>query len=250
MAGLRREGADRLIELLGMQYGAEVASEPYIPWDKLRHKQPPDGMSSEEWWLITKLARQAMQRKLPLKDKGGRSLTYALPDQALKAVEEVNRHLSGHIAMAEQVTDPNTRDRYLINSLIEEAITSSQLEGALTTQAVAKDMIKTGRRPSNRDEQMILNNYTAMMRMRELRGQPISLDLIYELHGILTSDTLDNPGAAGSFQRPSDQRIVVADHQGTVFHVPPSAEDLPERVQLLCDFANGEVGGSTSRTVV
>ena len=33
--------------------------------------------------------------------------------------------------------------------------------------------------------------------------------------------------------------MVVADNQGEVLHVPPPAEELPERLQRLCDFANG-----------
>ena len=46
----------------------------------------------------------------------------------------------------------DTRDRYMLNSLIEEAITSSQLEGAATTREVAKEMIRTKRKPVTLDE--------------------------------------------------------------------------------------------------
>ena len=47
--------------------------------------------------------------------------------------------------MPDQITNPDTRDRYYISSLIDEAITSSQLEGAATTRLIAKQMIRTGR---------------------------------------------------------------------------------------------------------
>ncbi len=41
--------------------------------------------------------------------------------------------------MPSQVTNQETRDRYYIESLIEETITSSQLEGASTTRRVVRD---------------------------------------------------------------------------------------------------------------
>jgi len=71
--------------------------------------------------------------------------------------------------MPDQITNPSTRDQYYVGSLIEEAITSSQLEGATTTRPVAKEMIRSGRQPRDESERMILNNYRTMQRIGELR---------------------------------------------------------------------------------
>jgi Fic family protein len=57
---------------------------------------------------------------------------------------------------------PQTRKSYLINALIEEATSSSQLEGASTTRRIAKEMLRQGRKPKDRSEQMIFNNYHAI----------------------------------------------------------------------------------------
>ncbi|HZU15141.1 MAG TPA: hypothetical protein VFD01_00840 [Candidatus Dormibacteraeota bacterium] len=134
----------------------------------MRYRNPPAGMTHQEWWLAVKLMRSSMRRSLPLYDARGKPFTCALPDEVLRGIEAVNRDASGEISISEQVTNPAIRDRYLVNSLIDEAITSSQLEGASTTRQVAKQMISSGRRPRNRDEQMILNNYLAMRRISEL----------------------------------------------------------------------------------
>nr|BFE82321.1 hypothetical protein GCM10020093_049220 [Planobispora longispora] len=115
-----------------------------------------------------------MRRDLPLTDVTGRSFGYALPDEVLRGVETVNRHLSGQIGASALVTNENTRDRYIVSSLIEEAITSSQLEGAATTRQVAKEMLRTGRKPRTHDERMIVNNFHAMRRIGELRHTPQS----------------------------------------------------------------------------
>lgn len=220
--------------------GASVAGDRYLPWDELRRRPPPDGLSSEEWWISVKLARNGMQRALPLTGKQGAKLTYALPDEVLRGIEMVDKHTSGRIGIPELVThDAPTRDRYVISSLIEEAITSSQLEGASTTHKVAKDMLRTGRKPRTRSERMIVNNYVGMLHVREVRHEPLTPALICKFHRIITEGTLDDPDNCGRMQLPGDDRVVVADDEGEVMHDPPPAEELPERLQRLCDFANG-----------
>ena len=42
--------------LLALRIGPEVRGK-YEHWDHLRHLTPPDGVSSEQWWLAIKLAR-------------------------------------------------------------------------------------------------------------------------------------------------------------------------------------------------
>ena len=220
---------------------AAATGSRYLPWDQLRNRRPPEGLTSEDWWLAVKIARKGMQRALPLADKGGGNFTYALPDDVLRGIEMVDKHTSGRISVPELVThDAPTRDRYVISSLIEEAITSSQLEGASTTHRVAKDMLRTGRRPRTRDERMIVNNYLGMLQVREVRQEPLTPALICDLHRILTEGTLEDPGNCGRIQLPGEDRVIVEDNEGEVLHVPPPAEGLPERLQRLCDFANGE----------
>jgi Fic family protein len=229
-----------MLEILTKSVGART-QEDYLPWDKLRYKTPPDGLTHEEWWLTTKMSRQAMQRKLPLTDAKGGSFTYALTDEILKAVEEINRDVSGHIGVEDQVPDASMRDRYIINSLMEEAITSSQLEGASTTRPVAKEMIRSGREPRTRDELMILNNYRAMQRIRDLRKSPLTSDRVLEIHRIVTDGTLDKPEAAGRLQLADEQRVAVYSYENDLLHSPPPADQLPDRLERLCEFANGDL---------
>ena len=33
--------------------------DDYQPWDKIRYREPPTGMSHEEWWIKLKLGRMA-----------------------------------------------------------------------------------------------------------------------------------------------------------------------------------------------
>jgi Fic family protein len=238
-----RDQPEFIVRAVATARGAEP--HRYLPWDHLRSHRPPDGMTTKEWWLISKLMRQGMQRQLPLTATGGRRFSYALPDEVLRGIEIVDKHLSGRIGVPEPVThDAPSRARYVVTSLIEEAITSSQLEGASTSHRVAKEMLRSGRRPRTRDERMILNNYHAMERVGEMRRETLTPALICELHRIVTEGTLDDPATEGRFQLTGESRVVVEDaSDGSILHEPPSAEELPERLQRLCDFANGTTSG-------
>ncbi len=140
------------------------------------------------------------------------------------------------------VHDSAAKSQYMVNSLIEEAIRSSQLEGAVTSRADAKEMIRNGREPRDRSERMILNNYRALEFIREDAGDRLSSDVVFALHRIVTDGTLENPDAAGRLQRPDEKRVAVWGREGLLLYQPPPADQLARRLKLMCKFANGEVG--------
>lgn len=210
----------------------------YLHWDELRHRTPPEGISPEQWWLAIKMARIAHGQTLPLADKDGRPFAFSMPEPVVRALHFIDRDAAGQILMDDPVATPQERDRYLVSSLIEEAITSSQLEGASTTRRVAEDMLRAGRKPRTMSERMIFNNYQAMRHIRAIRDEPLSLELILELHRQVSERTLDNPEEIGRLRR-SDDIHVVDERDGRLLHVPPKAKYLPERLERLCAFANG-----------
>ncbi len=214
----------------------------YVYWDTLRRQTSRSGgLSAGEWWTGIRLARAGQSRQLPLCDASGRPFTYMLPDRVHEGLHRIDSRASGRVGMADTVTDPATRDRFIINSLIREAITSSQLEGASTTRAVAARMIRAGRCPRNRSERMILNNYRAMGEVRETKDQALTSEAVLALHRAVTDGTLADPAAAGRVQPPQDDRVEVCDaRSGQVLHRPPPAEQLPERVDEMVRFANAE----------
>jgi Fic family protein len=230
-------GADRFDELARAGLGA-APNGKYRHWDTFRHTPPSRNFSAEEQWFAVKLARRALYRTLPLKDVRGRPFQYALPNPLLEMLHRIDRSAGGNIQGSEQVTSPATRDTYLFTSIVEEAITSSQLEGASTTRKVAKAMIQEGRPPINRSERMILNNYQGMLYIRQFIDRPLTPDIVMELQRKLTEGALDDPDAAGRFRR-NDEDIVIEDETGTRLHTPPSAAELPDRLKAMCAFANG-----------
>jgi hypothetical protein len=97
----------------------------YWHWSELRHLDPPGDLSLEDWWLGIKLARMADSHPLPLRAKKGEPFTYSMPDEAQRAVHLVDQGAAGRNSISESVVGTGSRDRYVLSSLIEEAITSS-----------------------------------------------------------------------------------------------------------------------------
>lgn len=178
----------------------------------------------------------AAARTLPLVDTSGRPFTYNLPDEVMRLSEGLARRASGVVGIAERVTGDANRTKYLVSSLMEEAISSSQLEGAVTSRIDAKRMLEAGRPPTNHSERMIVNNYAAMSFLRNRLDEEITPDLIREIHVMVTDGTLDDPADSGRIQTDDTTRVQIFGDGDQVLHTPPPALELPQRIEALCAF--------------
>ncbi len=87
---------------------------------------------------------------------------------------------------------------------------------------------------------MILNNFRVMQRVGDLRAEELTPELICEIQRIVTDGTLDSPATSGRFQLPGEDRVGIYWWDDQLLHQPPPAADLPDRMERLCAFANGE----------
>lgn len=222
-----------------LRHANPLPAGKYLHWDELRRRPAPHGLTHAEWWAAVTIGRVASFQPLPLVGKGGKPFVFATPAPVAIDLHHIDRDAAGHLRATSGAPLHEDSQRHLINSLIEEAITSSQLEGASTTRKVAATMLRSGRKPRDLSETMIFNNYRAMEHLRALRDARLTPDLVLELHSILTEDTLENPDDAGRY-RIDDGVQVVDVRDGTPLHVPPPHSELPARMQRLCDFANAD----------
>ena len=65
------------------------------------------------------------------------------------------------------------------------------------------------------------------------------MQMILELHKIITKGTLENAADVGVLRR-SDDIVVWDNFDNKVLHRPPPSAELLQRLQPLCDFANDE----------
>jgi Fic family protein len=217
---------------------ATIEGEKYVHWDRLRHHTHPKRITTEQWWAAIKMARRSISRVLPSQSTKHEPFTIAFTDPLHRYLSEADRDFGGRVSIPQALENPDTRDRYRISASIEEAVTSSQLEGATTTRKVAVEMLRTGRQPTDKSERMIYNNYRAIRFIRKIQDQPLTPNVVMELHSIVTDQTLDDPNDAGRLRTKEVAVYGSGPDENVVYHVPPQWTELPKRLQALCDFAN------------
>ena len=243
--GLPANGGRSLAALLQRVHPVDEEGR-YLHWTEIEYRTPPPGETVETWWLRMKLARQAAARDLPFTSVAGQPITFANIDQVQALVHRIDRGASGQMLAEQHEALLSSSDRYLVNSLREEAISSSLFEGANTTRRAAKAMLRSGRPPQDRSERMILNNYRAVEAAGRLARGDAGLQLadILELHQTVTTGTLDDEHDAGRLRGPDDDDIVVMSSGQEVVHSPPPSAELGRRMAAVIEFANaGEDAG-------
>ena len=223
-------------------------NDKYYYWDELKYRPMPDKLDKEMAWALVKISRMSQFRKTDILTTDGKPFSYWLPDGILRELHFIDQNATGQILINDSNMGETTRDKYIISSLMEEAIASSILEGAATTRKRAKEMLREGRKPRTRGEMMIKNNYTTMLRIKDRLTKKLSIELLCDIQKSITDETLADGSASGRLRKSDD--IVVVDTDGTVLHTPPNAGELKERLQALCDFANSSSEESFIHPVV
>ena len=212
----------------------------YHSWSDVRYRPRPEGLNVEDAWLVVKWSRRSFS-DLPIQDVKGRPFRFWLPPSAQRALHMLDRQ-AGDLLSFEGVEKRGlelTKTRVLIDSHMEEAIATSQIEGAVTTRREAKNMLRAGRTPRDRSEQMIVNGYRTIQLLSEHAKKPMSVELLHQIQASMTEGTLDNADHSGRFRRPSDPQVDVVDtRDNEVVFTPPPPELIDARMQRLIDFAN------------
>lgn len=237
MSLLAKGGAEKILQ---NPLSAVDDKGRYLHWEEVRRRTPPQGLTVEQWWTGMWISRRGNSVLLPLTDTNGRPFRFSNIGPIQAAVHRIDLRLGGHI-LADKRRVGEGLGGHRVASLVEEAITSSQLEGAATTRPVAKEMLRTGRKPRNHSERMILNNYLGMQEVMGMAENDFSLSVeaICSLHRVLTRGTLEDEQDEGRPQKPGEERVgVFWPNRNQALHLPPAASELPDRLETLCQFAN------------
>lgn len=217
------------------------SDEEYIYWDRIKYKELPSGIKDhEDLWAMIKFFRMTAH-KTPIQIENGGAFQFAELAFSKRLLHEIDKNAAGTFFTS--VTDAEKR-LFITNWMLEEAISSSQIEWAATTTKNAKEMIQKWIKPKTPDEHMIINNYEAMNYIKnDLSGKKIELgDLLY-LQSILTKNTLVNPDESGRFR--SDADPIIVEFEWKIVHTPPSEKFLGEQLRKLIEFANDEDENAT-----
>lgn len=207
-------------------------NETFEYWDTVKYKRCPDGCTPQQLWTYVKAAR--VKSMMSVWGKYGISLT--LTNQMQRMCHEIDMNWGRSWGTDSIIGDEN-KEQYLVGSLMEEAIYSSQMEGAATTRKVAKEMLRKKMTPKDKSQQMIANNYQTIQFIVSHKDALLTPELLLQIHQLMTEHTMQNPQDSGCFRRNNDVVVENGITHETV-HTPPTFEEIPNFVEDLCFFFN------------
>ena len=228
-----QENLLKLKEAPENQYFFNKIESEYLHWDKVKYL----GFKKNDTnlWKEIKLIRKLISKKFVLNTKHPISLEYGVNDFLQQKLHYLDFNFGAGI-QKEQLLSDLDKHQYLSNALMEESIFSSMIEGATTTRVKAKDMLRKGKKPNNKSEQMILNNYKTIQYISENKSEEITIHKLFEIHKLVTENTLEEENC-GVFRNTNDV-LVMNQITGEIVHTPPSFKKLEELMQSFCDFFN------------
>lgn len=217
--------------------------DDYDYWTEFKQKNY--GIRAEIAWARREMESLSGRKDLPFSDKTGKKFSFWLTPKTQPILHFIDREsLSFPILDARNEAE---KTKYLISSIIEEAIASSQIEGAATTRRVAKEMLAENRKPKNKSEWMIYNNCKAVTHIKEQDcKEPLSESMLLNLHRMLTENTFSDKekNSIGKFRLPiQDDDIGVYDIDGSLLYAPYPADQVSDEIKKLIDFANAKHDG-------
>lgn len=204
----------------------------YDYWTELKRRPNQQFGDAKEVWKLVKAHRSVQSRLLMI---GRYKFSYNITTYIEKDLHEFDLKLMGGLNKG-SIT-PQDQQEYFRNTLIEEAIASSQIEGAATTTDIAREMIKKDRIPKNESEQMIFNNFNAIREIQVRLKEDLNKQIILDIHDIMTNKT-EAAKYAGSFR---SGPIHVTDYvDGEIAHTGPDSKEVDNLISQLLNFINSE----------
>lgn len=226
------------VEALKRMQQADIAAKikeinnQYLYWDKVKYKKI-NNLSATQIWDTAKFIRLLNYKQVPI---GKYSFNYYATDYIQKSLHQFDMHIGGY--MASQSIIPETdKTKYLVSSIMEEAISSSIMEGAATTRKKAKEMLRKEIKPKNKSDQMIVNNYYTINHILKHKHEDLTVENLLQVHRLMCNKTLDGAKEEGIFRTTND--VYVVNHSTSeVVHTPPQYQEIDSLINELCIFFN------------
>ena len=228
------EKYDNIIPLLvkfQMNGTLQKIQDEYLFWDRIKNKAKD--CQPLELWSAIKLDRYLKSKKVNFHSY---NFHFVITDYIQKSLHQFDMHIGGTLGSNIGISETD-KTKFIISSIMEEAISSSQMEGAITTRKKAKEMIQQEKKPKNKSEQMILNNFITMKYIVQNKNEDLTIDNLLYIHKLITNNTLEDVEDEGKF-RDNDDVHVINYTKSEIVHTPPLCSDLNSLIKDLCIFFN------------
>ena len=188
----------------------------YIPIEDIQYRLDKLNISKKDWLqLKKKILKYRKMGSVPFfLNTLNKKFWYFPADCINKKIHKIE---SLGNSLFDKIENQKTfKQEFIANVAIEEAVTSAIYEGANSTRDKSKTLIASGKKPKNKDEWMLVNNYMAMDWIKKNSQQVCSVELILKIHKIIVHNTLKGPDASFSGQFRNDT-IFIGDHEGVSY---------------------------------
>lgn len=215
------------------------ANQPkYLHWSRIKHRPTPEDLNSTEYWYLVKKLREFTYMNTPILAEEGEYFKWIRLPYTDEFLHNVDMSTGGQVFAPYEALSTGNKEKYIGRGILEEAIASSQIEGAHTTRKAAKRLILEKRKPQNQSERMIINNYETMKLIEdEYKEREMDMDLLFEIHNNITHETL-NETEQNRLRKNSDH-IVIHDGQ-KIAHIPPKEDFVKEQIGRLIHYCNDQ----------
>lgn len=232
----QKEIAEKRIDLFLQIQSTDLLktiNNEYLYWDKVKYKNKTTNLSALELWSAVKFSRFLNQQHIRF---GNVRFNYNLTDYIQQSLHFFDMNIGGNLGSNIGIAETD-KEKYLISSIMEEAISSSQMEGAVTTRKKAKEMLQKELKPKSISDQMIVNNYITIQHILQHKNEDLTVENLLYIHSLISKNTLDKNQEEGVFRTNND--IYVVNHTTSeVVHQPPGFEEIPALLNDLCQFFN------------
>ena len=171
--------------------------------------------------------------EIPLIDQKSKNIFFVLTDKLKENIAKIDDLARQNIF---EELDEETKMNVMLGAQADEAFYSSVIEGAHTTKKRTKDMIEKKEQPKNKDEQMVLNNYNALIYVLEKISNPISEGIILDIYHIITNSTLEIDEVVEKYRTGENEVRNLEE----VIYIPPKVENVEGMMNLLIHFIRTE----------
>ena len=200
-------------EFLNSKIWLDYTQKRYVSLEDIKYRLDHLGISKSKWPEVKqKILRSRKMGAIPFFLKTlDKNFWYFPSDSIIKKIHKVET--KGNELYEKIDSHASFKRDFLENATVEEAVTSALYEGVNSTRSKAKALIALKEGPQNKDEWMLINNYRAMMWIKEHSTLPVSNELIQKIHQIITQNTLegDDGNFCGKFR---DNKVYIGEHEG------------------------------------
>jgi Fic family protein len=210
----------------------EILNSEYRTKEKLKYLIPRNYDRNAIWDEI-QAARRSECETVDLKDVEGESFWFNITDRMIESIKVLE--IDGKRDIKKHATKEIMKD-VIKESLIDEALSSSAIEGVFSTRERVQMLVESDENPKDETDQMLLNNFNVLNYVIENKDKELSHHIIKEMWEILTENTVERDGI-GEIYRAGPVYVVDTVRNETK-HTAPDHTEVYDMMEDLIRFFN------------